>query len=779
MPPGPIVLYCRCPAVLILSVVIAILRRVIHPVINTHPMSGKNLLCAVLVALILHLGTSSVLAVPGPAEWRASHRKMVQVLGEIAVRSSSEHPYLGNARARRFRTQLEALSPAAPARTRSPLHFQLGMAELYLGNERSAIDHLSRAYQLFLGTPNPHPGALGELSFRLGLAYLRLGETQNCCLRSNPDSCILPIRDGGIHEVEEGSRKAIEYFTLVLQNASVEMERQLAARWLLNIAYMTLGQHPDAVPAAHLIPPEAFESEGEFPRFTNIAPQLGLDTFSGSGGAVAEDFNNDGYLDLMVSNWDTSGQIRFFANEGDGTFFERTREAGLEGLFGGLNMVQADYDNDGNIDLLVLRGAWSGRGGRHPNSLLHNNGDGTFADVTFAVGLGEVYYPTQTAAWADYDNDGDVDLYVGNESTEELSAPCQLFRNNGDGTFVDLAALAGVRNLRFAKAVVWGDYDGDRFPDLYVSNLNGFNRLYHNNGDGTFIDVAPTLGLVLPKASFPGWFWDFDNDGNLDLLVFSYAAGIEDLAASHLGLPFDAEPARLYHGDGRGGFAEVAAAHNLVRPSAPMGSNFGDIDGDGYLDFYLGTGDVYYEDLMPNVLYRNQAGERFADLTTAAGLGHLQKGHGVAFADLDNDGDQEVFEQMGGAYPGDKFGDSLYENPGFGNRWLTLKLVGVRSNRAAIGARIRVDVVEGSRSRAIYKYVNSGGTFGANPLRQTIGLGRSERVERLEIFWPTSGEIQVFEAVPLNAFLQIVEGERDFVQLPLQSFSFAQGRPGE
>ena len=129
----------------------------------------------------------------------------------------------------------------------------------------------------------------------------------------------------------------------------------------------------------------------------------------------------------------------------------------------------------------------------------------------------------------------------------------------------------------------------------------------------------------------------------------------------------------------------------------------------------------------------------------------MQKGHGIAFADLDNDGDQDVFEQMGGAYPGDKFGDSLYENPGFGNRWLTLKLVGVRSNRAAIGARIRVDVVEGRRSRTVYKYVNSGGTFGANPLRQTIGLGRSERVERLEIFWPASGEIQVFEAVPLDA----------------------------
>ena len=134
---------------------------------------------------------------------------------------------------------------------------------------------------------------------------------------------------------------------------------------------------------------------------------------------------------------------------------------------------------------------------------------------------------------------------------------------------------------------------------------------------------------------------------------------------------------------------------------------------------------------------------------------------------------------MGGAYPGYKFGDSLYENPGFGNRWLTLKLEGVRSNRAAIGARIRVDVIERGRSSTVYKYVNSGGTFGANSLRQTIGLGRSERVERLEIFWPTSGEIQVFETVPLDAFLQIVEGQKHFVHLPRQPFRFAQRRPGE
>ena len=198
-----------------------------------------------------------------------------------------------------------------------------------------------------------------------------------------------------------------------------------------------------------------------FPVSRTSRPALGLATFDMCGGAIADDFDSDGYLDIVVSTWGTRGQIRFFRNNRDGTFTERTAEAGLLGLYGGINLVQADYDNDGDVDLLVLRGAWLRADGRHPNSLVRNNGDGTFTDVTFDAGLGEVHYPSPTAAWGDYDNDGDLDLYVGNESTPALVAPSQLFRNNGDGTFTDVAEAAAVRNFRYAKAAVWGDYNGD------------------------------------------------------------------------------------------------------------------------------------------------------------------------------------------------------------------------------------------------------------------------------------------------------------------------------
>ena len=197
-----------------------------------------------------------------------------------------------------------------------------------------------------------------------------------------------------------------------------------------------------------------------------------------------------------------------------------------------------------------------------------------------------------------------------------------------------------------------------------------------------------------------------------------------------------------------------------------MGANFGDLDGDGYLDFYLGTGYPDYQNLMPNVMYLNQGGKRFADISTAGGFAHLQKGHAIAFADFDHDGAMDVFEQMGGAFPGDKAFNVLYHNPGPVSHWFAVELVGVQSNRSAIGARIRADFVDGQR-RTIYRHVNSGGSFGANPLRQTLGLGRASAVERLEIVWPT-GKTQTLTGVPVDRTIRVVEGESSYTTLPLK-----------
>ncbi len=713
----------------------------------------------------------------------SSHARMLALLQRTAVQPLRDHPILGNRAARKLRRRLAELRPVQaphlPSASTTSVYAQLGKAELRLGNLDRGIEHLTTVHQQQKQLSREgivSPEATTEAAYRLGIAYMRLGETQNCCNSNSAESCLLPIRDGGIHSMQKGSKQALAYFTEVLQKVPKDSPLYMKSVWLLNIMYMTIDGYPDQVPPQYLIPPNLFEAEEPFPKFENVAAKLGLDTFDLLGSAVVDDFAGDGYLDIVVSTWDPNQQMHFFRNNRDGTFSDRSEQANLVGLVGGFNMVQADYDNDGDVDIFVLRGGWTRKFGRIPNSLLRNEGDATFTDVTFDAGLGEKHYPTQAGAWADYDNDGDIDLYIGNEDHDSSGdTPCQLFRNNGNGTFTDVARDAGVLNFAYAKAVGWGDFDGDRFPDLYVSNFGTANRLFRNNGDGTFTDVARQIGVTGPKRSFPTWFWDFDNDGALDLFVASYEWDNGTLAAvvaSRLGKRVGYQLARLYRGDGRGGFEEVAKDQNLRHLTLPMAANFGDLDNDGFLDFYLGTGYPYYEALMPNAMYRNRSGRGFSDVSSAGGFGHLQKGHGIAFADLDNDGDQDVFEQMGGFYPGDKFYNALFENPGFGNHWIAVKLVGVRTNRAAIGARIRVEVMENGRLRSIYKHVNSGGSFGANPLRQTIGLGKATRIEVLEVYWPTTGLNQTFRNLPVDQFIQITESEDQYTQLAINKLRF-------
>ena len=197
-----------------------------------------------------------------------------------------------------------------------------------------------------------------------------------------------------------------------------------------------------------------------------------------------------------------------------------------------------------------------------------------------------------------------------------------------------------------------------------------------------------------------------------------------------------------------------------------MGSNFGDLDNDGYLDFYLGTGYPEYEGLMPNVVYHNVGGQYFADVTLGVGAGHLQKGHAVTFADFDHDGDLDIFAQMGGAFPGDRANDAFFLNPGFGRHWMSLQLIGRSSNRSAIGVRLHAVVREDGEERSIHRRVNSGGRFGGNPLRQTLGLGHASEIERLEVYWPASDTTQVFREVLADRFYSLTEGE-DLVELDL------------
>ena len=710
-----------------------------------------------------HIGKLIVLiAISLCLEARSDQPKMSDLLKQIAAESEETNPILGKGKLRSLRAELAALPADATPDQLVPLLLEIGEQELRQGNIEGSIEALTRADTIIQKPESASyfAKAAGITSaYRLGIAYMRLGETQNCFARHTGQSCIMPISGSGIHTVKDGSTTALQHLQRVLKLAPQDSTMYLRAQWLYNIAAMTLGQYPNDVPKEYVISQSVFASEEDFPHFQNVAAEVGVNSSHLAGGVIADDFDNDGFLDILVSDWNPSAPLEYLHNNKNGTFSNRSAEAHLSDVLGGFNLIQADYNNDGFVDVLVLRGAWLGEKGKYPKSLLKNNGDGTFTDVTFESGLGEAMFPSQTAAWADYDHDGDLDLYIGNETAYGVTSPCEMFRNEG-GKFVDVAEKAGVTNLRFAKSVVWGDYDNDGDPDLYVSNLGQPNRLYRNNGDGTFSDIAQEAGVVDPQWSFGAWFWDYDNDGNLDLYVSWYdwgRAGLGAVASSYLGKPGNYEPPRLYRGDGKGHFQNVAESCHLVKGILPMGVNFGDLDNDGYLDFYLGTGYPDYESLIPNVMYHNQQGRRFADVTTAGGFGHLQKGHGIAFADFDNDGRQDVFEQMGGFFRGDASFNTLYRNPGFSNHWVDVLAQGVQSNRSAIGARIHIVITENGKERSIYKHVNSGATFGANPLRQTIGLGKAEKIIRLEILWPTTGKTQVFENVPMDRLLRIKE----------------------
>jgi hypothetical protein len=487
----------------------------------------------------------------------------------------------------------------------------------------------------------------------------------------------------------------------------------------------------------------------------------GLDIMDPSGGAIADDFDGDGRLDIVTTTINPCAPMHFFHNGGAAGFEERTAKVRLDSQFGGLNVIHADYDNDGRLDLLILRGGWFGSDGRVRLSLLRNDGDAGFTDVTRDAGLAARAYPTQAGAWADYDNDGWLDLYVGSEADDDgVAYPSRLFHSRGDGTFEEVAEKAGVENFRMAKGVAWGDYDGDGYPDLYVSNI-GSNRLYHNNRDGTFTDVAASAGVAgLGKRNFPTWFFDYDNDGRLDIFDAAYSATTDDVAAVYFGKTSAEGHPHLYHNEGNGSFRDVSIEAGLTDPLLPMGSNYGDLDNDGWLDFYLGTGNPSFESIMPKRMFRNVGGKRFENVTFSGGFGHLQKGHGVVFADLDEDGDEDVFEQMGGAYPGDAYPSVLYENPGNGNAWVKLRLVGSKSNRSAIGARIEVVVPESpGRTRSIFRTVGAASSFGGSPLRQEIGLGSADRIVRIEVQWPAFGRRQVFRDVAPRRSYVVREAE--------------------
>ncbi len=608
------------------------------------------------------------------------------------------------------------------------------------------------------------------------IGYFRYAMVNNCLKDPMEASCIWPIVKEGQFMHFEYVDKSIDAFQKCLELNP----NDLSSRWLLNLVYMQLGEYPDKVPAKWLIKPEQLESPYTVSPFRNIAIGTRMAYGNMCGGVIMDDFNNDGRIDIFTCGWGLYEECYYLLNKGDGTFKDISAKAGLNGYQGGLTIQQTDYNNDGFLDVWILRGAWHSDFGIVPNSLLKNNGDNTFTDVTREVGLFSCH-PTQASVWSDLNNDGWLDLYIGNEASRkgDKKNDSELYMND-HGKFINVSVESKMNINSFIKGVNAADIDNDGDPDIYVS-ANGFDNMLFRNDTPKgsmhpkFTDISKAAGISGPKKSFPCWFFDFNNDGWLDIMNFPYSAEASDndIPAEYLGLPTKSDKAALYLNNKNGTFTDIALKTGLNGTFLVMGSSYGDFDMDGWIDFYLGTGKPSLRSLIPNRMYKNINGESFAEVTTSARVGSLQKGHQVSFADLNLDGYPEIYAQMGGAYVADGFPDCLFQNPAdFGNNWISIDIVGATSNKAAIGTRVKLTVEENGKERNIYDWVSSGSSFGANSLREEMGVGKAMSIKEIEIFWPATGKKQIFKNVAVNQHIKVTEGNDQITVLDLPAFQF-------
>ncbi len=539
------------------------------------------------------------------------------------------------------------------------------------------------------------------------------------------------------------------------------------ARYWLWLAAQRLGGYPEEVPESMRVEIKAGRQQPGV-RFEDVAAQIGLDKTSGGRGTAVFDLDGDGYLDMVIAS--AHGGCSVYRNRGDGTFSDVTVGSGLDECVNAFALAVGDYNNDGLDDLFVTRlGFYSG-----DSALYRNNGDGTFTDVTRAAGV-DCWGPGFSAHWVDYDCDGNLDLFVCHNlgGLFDRHMPNRLFHNNGDGTFTEVAAKAGVYSDAPTIGACWGDYNNDGYPDLFISCALGHSRLFRNNGDGTFTEVSEEAGLNQVILGTVAFWCDFDNDGWLDLVQCSWSPENHVLDTMFDGEgPEDGQPMRVYRNNRDGTFTLVSQALGLTGCFGTMSGSFGDFNNDGHVDFLLGNGDPHMNRTEPpTVLEYDEASGKYRNITFAAGMPFTGKGHGANMADLGGDGRLSLIMASGGAYPGDLLTTSVFRPKCLPGNYLNVRLEGTKSNRNAIGARLRLDA--GGRSR--HQLVCGGSGFGCLPFEQHLGLGDIDRVDALEIWWP-SGLRQRLENLPCNTTIRIVEGRQDWTEVygqkSLRSTSF-------
>ncbi len=525
----------------------------------------------------------------------------------------------------------------------------------------------------------------------------------------------------------------------------------------------------------------AFQEKPVLPVFTDVTKQAGILFQHGMGddqissileatgsGCAFLDYDGDGLMDIYAVNGrylegisDPDSRFkgvrtpsRLLRNKGDGTFEDVTEKAGVGASGYGMGVAVGDYDNDGHPDIYVTNFG--------KNILYHNNGDGTFTDVTEKAGVACGQWSVG-AVWLDYDKDGYLDLFVGNYLEFDtkyrlfyeadvypgpLAYPGQLsvlYHNNHDGTFTDVSAKAGINKKGRAMGVLTADYDDDGWPDIFVANDAMQNYMYHNNGNGTFTEVGIACGAAFGQhgnavSSMGGDFADFDGDGKLDLVV---------PAMNYIG---------IFRNLGRGLFEEVSVPTGVARVSAQFwswGGDFMDFDNDGWPDLLIANGDGHrLSEKQEQLLMRNVAGSAgqrvFVDVSRAVGpyFDTRSVARGLAVGDFDNDGDLDFF-----VLNIDQPSVLLRNDGGNRNNWLTLSLIGTRSNRDGVGARV---TVRSGGFTQVAEKTSASSYLSQNDPRLHFGLGQRTKVDEVVIKWP-SGKTQTLKEVKVNQFLKVIE----------------------
>jgi hypothetical protein len=459
--------------------------------------------------------------------------------------------------------------------------------------------------------------------------------------------------------------------------------------------------------------------------FKDVSSLAGVaDDGLGKGVAFA-DINNDGLVDLYVSN--KGGANKLYLNSGKGQFKDVTAESGAGIDYPGFAMgsVFGDYNNDGFADLYVATG---GRYEIEANRLFKNNGDGTFTDVTAEAGVGLKAF-TYAASFVDYDNDGNLDIYCANYG---VGAKNILYRNNGNGSFSDVTDVAGVGDRSWSWMAVWSDVNSDQFADLYVVNgrypAGEPNKLYMNNGDGTFTDTSRAAGVADANWGLGAAFSDIDNNGTIDLFVSNYVG-----------------PNNLYLNDGKGNFTKSTENLSAANEGWGKGPTFGDIDHDGDVDLYEG------DCKLANQLYSNDGKGHFTNIADSQPQLKCEtvRTKGTAFADVDNDGDLDLYVVNWGAP------NKLYINQQDDNNWLKVKLTGTVSNRDAYGGKVRVSEQGQSDLLAVREVRSANGFCAQSPAVVHFGLDAGKKYDVVATF-PSGIEARM-EGVTTGQTLEMIE----------------------